>query len=119
MEIAQTEREPVMWPTIVRRVVPGAIQTMERRVDDQRALCVFWSVEHAEQGMREAGYSVEEGWKAIERDHEELARVFDLLAMISGPQLMVLEPSPDDPDLGGVFEPAEFIAMLERSLEDS
>ena len=46
-EVAELERGPVMWPTIVRRVVPGALETMERRADGERALCVFWSGEHA------------------------------------------------------------------------
>lgn len=112
------ERDPAMMPTIVRRVVPGSIETMERRVDGERALCVFWSVEHAEQGMREAGYTPEEGWKAIERDHEELARACDLLRMAGGPPLVFLEPGPEDEEMFGVFQPANFIAMLEMSLSD-
>jgi hypothetical protein len=116
-EVAELEREPVMRPTIVRRVVPGALQKMERRVDGERALCVFWSLEHAERAMYEAGYTPDEGWKAIERDHEELALVFSLLAMTSGPKLAFVEPAPNDPDVGGVVvEPEDFIGLLEDSL---
>jgi len=113
------EREPAMMPTIVRRAVPGAIETMNRRVDGQEAVCVFWSIEHAERDMEAGGFRPEDGWKAIERDHEELAQVFDLLQMMVGPLLAVLEPCPEDAELWGIFEPAELVDMLERSLEDS
>ncbi len=109
------ERDPVMMPTIVRRAVPGAVEMMERRADDERALCVFWGVEDAEWAMLEAGYTPDEGWKAIERDHEELQLVMDLLAATSGPRLIYLEPPPGGPNLCGVFEPDVFIGMLEDS----
>jgi hypothetical protein len=115
-EVAELEREPVMRPTIVRRTVPGALETMERLADGERALCVFWSIGHAERGMLEAGYTADEGWKAIERDHEELRLVFDVLAMTSGPKLVCLEPPPGHPDLCGFFEPEDFIGMLKESL---
>lgn len=115
-EVAELERAPVMRPTIVRRVVPGALQTMERLADGERALCVFWSIGHAEEVMLEAGYTADEGWKAINRDHDQLALVFDLLAVSSGPELVFLEPPPGHPDLGGVFEPEVFVGMLKDSL---
>ena len=115
-EVAGLQREPRLWPTIVRRVVPGALQTMERLADGERALCVFWSLEHADRAMLEAGYTPDEGWRAITRDHEELSLVMDLLAQTAGPELIYLEPPPGYPDLGGVFEPDVFIGMLEESL---
>ena len=114
-EVAELERGPVMWPTIVRRAVPGALETMERLADGERALCVFWSIEDAERSMLEAGYTPDEGWRAITRDHEELSLAMDLLAMTSGLRLIYLEPPPDYPDLGGVFEPEVFIGMLKES----
>ncbi len=113
------EQEPALMPTIVRRVHEGGLETINRRVDGQEAVCVFWSIEHAERDMEAGGFRPEDGWKAIERDHEELAQVFDLLQMMGGPLLAVLEPCLGDEDLGGVFEPAELVDMLERSLEDS
>ena len=116
-EVAELERGPVMWPTIVRQVVPGGLQTMERRADGERALCVFWSREHAERAMLEAGNSPDEGWRAITRDHEELSLVMDLLAMTSGLRLIYLEPPPNYPDLCGVFEPEVFIGKLKDSLK--
>lgn len=105
-----------MYPTIVRRVVPGAIQTMERLAAGERALCVFWDLEHAERAMLEAGYTPNGGWRAVTRDDEELSLVMDLLALSSGPRLIYLEPPPGHPDLWGVFEPEEFIRMLRESL---
>ncbi len=114
------ERDPAMMPTIVRRVNEGAIETMNRRVDGQEALCVFWSIEHATRDMEAGGFWPEDGWKAIERDHEELAQAFDLLETMVGPLLAFLEPCPGAEELQGVFEPAELVDMLERSLpEDS
>ncbi len=117
------EREPAMMPTIVRRVHEGGLETMSRWTEgpgEQEALCVFWSIEHAERDMEAGGFRPEDGWKAIERDHEELAEAFRLLQMIVvGPLLAYLEPCPEDEDLQGVFGPAELVDMLERSLEDS
>lgn len=114
------ELEPVMRPTIVRRVHRGGLETMNRRVEEQDALCVFWSIEHAERDMEAGGFRPEEGWRAIERDHEELARVFEVLqAMAVGPVLAFLEPCPEDDSLGGVFEPAVLVDILEESLENS
>jgi hypothetical protein len=113
--IAELQPNPVMWPTIVRRVVPGAVETMERQAEGERALCVFWSVEDAQRAMLEGGYTPEEGWKAIERDHEELRFVMDVLAATAGPELIYLEPTPDAPDLSGIFEVDVFIGMLEES----
>jgi hypothetical protein len=104
-----------MRPTRVRRVVLGAVQTMERLADGERALCVFWSVEDAQRAMLEGGCPAEEGWKAIERDHEELRFVMDVLAATAGPELIYLEPTPDAPDLSGIFEVDVFIGMLEES----
>ncbi len=114
------EREPAMMPTIVRRVNEGAIETMNRRVEGQETLCVFWGKEHAERDMEAGGFRPEDGWRAIERDHEELARVFEVLqAMAVGPLLAFLEPCPEDESLGGVFEPAVLVDILEESLENS
>jgi hypothetical protein len=113
--IAELQPNPVMRPTIVRRVAQGAIETMERQAEGERALCVFWSIEDAERAMREAEYAPEEGWKAIERDHEQLRLVMDALATTSGPRLIYLESAPDAPDLSGIFEPDAFIGMLEES----
>jgi hypothetical protein len=116
--MTETMQDPVMRPTIVRRVVPGALQTMERRAEGERALCVFWSVEDAQRAMREAGFGPEEGWKAIERDHEQLRLVMDALATTSGPRLIYLEPTPGARDLCGIFEADTFIGMLEESERD-
>jgi hypothetical protein len=115
------ERDPAIMPTIVRRVREGAIETLNRRVDGQEALCVFWSIEHAERDMEAGGFWPEDGWKAIERDHEELAQAFGLLETINaGPLLAFLEPCPGAEELQGVFEPADLVDMLERHLlEDS
>ncbi len=114
---AVMEREPALRPTIVRRVADSGLETMNRTVDGQRALCVFWSIEHAEREMEANGFPATDGWRAIERDHQELAQVFDLLQLIAGPMLAVLEPCPEDEDMGGIFEPAELVDILERSLE--
>jgi hypothetical protein len=113
--IAELQPTPVMRATIVRRVVPGAVQTMERLTDGERALCVFWSIEDAQRAMLEGGCPAEEGWKAIERVHEELRLVMDLLAMSSGPELIYLEQTPGAPDTSGIFEADVFIGMLEDS----
>jgi hypothetical protein len=54
--VAELQPAPVMRPTIVRRVVPGGVEVLERQMEDaERALCVFWSVEDAERAMLEAG----------------------------------------------------------------
>ncbi len=113
--IEMRERRSVdttMYPTIIRRVTDdGAIETINRKDDDGRsALCIFWSLEHARQAMEECGLSAD--WRAVERDHEQLAMVFELV----GVELAYLEPHPEDPELGGVFEPDEFIQMLEKSV---
>jgi len=108
---------PVMYPTIVRRVHEGAIETIERRYEGRPALCVWWSAEHAEEHMRE-NFPAGEGWKAIEQDHEELALVFGLLRDLGTMELVFLEPVPGHPDLGGLFEPDTFIALLNESEDD-
>jgi len=116
------ELEPAIRPTIVRRVGEKGLETLNRRVGlaGQEALCVFWSIEHAERDMEAGGFRPEDGWKAIERDHKELALVFSLLeTMVVGPLLAYLEPCPEDEELQGVFESAELVEMLERSLADS
>jgi len=114
------ELESAMMPTIVRRVHGDAIETMNRRAGDQELLCVFWSIEHAERDMEAGGFRPEDGWKAIERDDEELARAFDVLQeVVDKPLLAYLEPCPEDESLCGVFEPAVLVDMLKRSLEDS
>jgi hypothetical protein len=113
-----TTETPVFYPTIVRRVHQGGLETMSRTFEGQEALCVFWSIEHAERDMDAGGFSPAEGWKAIERDHEELAQVFDLLRKIGRPSLVYLEPAPDAPELYGVFEPETFVGMLEASQDE-
>ncbi len=114
------EVDPPIMPTIVRRVHEGAIETLSRRIEGQEALCVFWSIEHAERDMEAGDFRPEDGWKAIARDHEELARVFEVLqVMAAGPQLAYLEPCPEDESLQALLEPAELVDLLERSLEDS
>ncbi len=117
------EREPFMTPTIVRRVGEGGIQVLERLVegtpdgDVVKALCVFWSVEHARRDMYANGCYPEDGWGAIGRDHEELALVFDVLSRLDGgvERLAFLEPCPGAPELSAVLWPAELIAMLKES----
>jgi hypothetical protein len=57
----------------------------------------------------------EAGWKAVERDHEQLRLAMDLLAKVSDVSSIYLEAPPNWPDLSGLFEPDAFIAMLEDS----
>ncbi len=109
------ERGEALMPAIVRRVYDGAVQTLERRVDGRRALCVFWSEDHAQSEMEAAGCSAADGWRAVERNHEELGLVFDILPSL---ELVCLEPCPEDERLWGIFEPTEFITFLEASLEE-
>ncbi len=106
--------DTTMCPTIIRRVTDrGAIETINRKDDEGRsALCIFWSLEHARRTMEESGLSVDDYWRAIERDHEQLAMVFELIDV----ELAYLEPHPEDPQLAGVFEPDEFIRLLEESV---
>lgn len=114
------ERDPVMRPTIVRRVGPEALEVMERTVHgpdgQQKALCIFWSVEHARRDMYANGCYPEDGWKAIERDDEELALVFEVLNQFDaeGPHLVFIEPAPGAPELSAVLRPEEFIEMLQE-----
>lgn len=117
------ERGPLMIPTIVRRVGEGGIQVLERLVEgtpdgDGRALCVFWSVEHARRDMYANGCYPEDGRKAIERDHEELVLVFDVLSQFDGggPRLAYIEPAPGAPELCAVLRPEQLIAMLKESV---
>lgn len=122
---AVAERDPAMMPTIVRRVGPEAIEVMERIVDGpdghQRALCVFWSVEHARRDMYANRCYPEDGWRAIERNREELALVFDLLSRfdVEGPHLVFIEPATGAPELSAVLDPREFLAMLETNAGES
>ena len=114
------ERDPLMTPTIVRRVHGGRIQTMERLVaspdgKQERALSVFWSIEHARREMYANGRYPEDGWKAITRDEEELEAVFGLLAEMGGPTLAYVEPAPGAPELCALLRPAELVAMLNES----
>ena len=113
--IAELQPAPVMRPTIVRRVVPGGVETLERQMEDERALCVFWSLKDAQRAMLEAGCPPDAGWKAVERDHEQLRLAMDLLAKVSDVSSIYLEAPPNWPDLSGLFEPDAFIAMLEDS----
>ncbi len=114
------EREPLMMPTVVRRVHEGGLQVLQRTVestpegDVQQALCVYWSVEHARREMYAKGCHPEDGWKAIERDDEELELMFEVLAEIGGPTLAYIEPAPGAPELSAVVDPAEFIDALRR-----
>ncbi len=116
------EREPLaMMPTIVRRVGPDGVQLMERVVENcpegpAKALCVFWSVEHARRTMYANGCYPEDGWGAIERDARELALVFDVLNQLEGelPRFVYVEPAPGAPELRALMRPEDFIAMLEE-----
>lgn len=112
------ERGPAMTPTIVRRVVPGAIEVMDRKTADGKlALCVFWSVEHARRDMYALGCYPEDGWKAVERNDEQLALLFDLFAMMGERRMVYVEPAPGAPELSALMEPADFIEMLRESPE--
>ena len=106
-------------PTIVRRVGVQGIEIMERAVDlpDGRAMavCVFWSIEHARRDMYANGCYPEDGWKAIERDEEELEGLFDVLAELRGATLAYIEPAPGSPELSAVLRPADLIEMLRRA----
>ncbi len=119
---AVMEREPpAMMPTIVRRVGRQGIQLLERTIEgtpdgDVKALCVFWSLEHARRDMYANGCYPEDGWRAIERDHQELALVFELLNQLEGepPRFAYVEPAPGAPDVWALLRPEELIAMLEE-----
>ncbi|MDP8951050.1 MAG: hypothetical protein M3N18_02235 [Actinomycetota bacterium] len=119
---AVMEREPpAMMPTIVRRVGREGIQLLERTIEgtpdgDVKALCVFWSLEHARRDMYANGCYPEDGWKAIERDAEELALVFDVLSQLEGetPVFVYIEPAPGMPDVWALLRPEEFFEMLEE-----
>ena len=63
--------------------------------------------------MRETGHGPEDGWKAVERDHAQLALAAELLA--AEIRLFHLEAPAGHPDLSGFFEPDVFIGMLEES----
>lgn len=122
---AVMEFEPAMMPTIVRRVGSGGLETLERIIDDgefvgERALCVFWSVEHAERDMYANGRHPEDGWKAIERDHEELAQVFEVLSYFDrgAPRFAYVEPAPGTPELCALLEAADLIEMLRECAEE-
>ncbi len=112
------ERDPAMMPTIVRCIHEGGIQIMDRAVDfpygRERALCVFWSVEHARRDMYAKGCYPEDGWVALERDDEELEDLFEVLPQIGGPTLAYVEPAPGAPELCALPRPAELIDMLRR-----
>ncbi len=118
---AVMEREPpAMMPTIVRRVGRQGIQLLERTIEgtpdgDVKALCVFWSLEHARRDMYANGCYPEDGWRAIERDHQELALVFELLKELEGRErLAYVEPAPGAPEVSALLRPEELIAMLEE-----
>ena len=110
------ERDPVMRPTIVRRVCAGGLEIMDRGVNfpdgRERALCVFWSIEHARREMYAHGCYPEDGWRAIERDDEELEDLFELLPQIGGPTLAYIEPAPGAPELAALLQPKDLLEML-------
>ena len=112
------ERDPVMRPTIVRRIHEGGIEIMERTVDfpdgQERAVCVFWSIEHARRDMYANACYAEDGWVAIERDDEELESPFEALVEMRGAALAYVEPAPGAPELAALLRPANLIAMLRR-----
>jgi hypothetical protein len=110
---------PAMMPTIVRRVGKRGIQVLERTVEgtpdgEMKALCVFWSLEHARRDMYANGGYPEDGWKVIERDAEELVGVFEVLKELEGMErLAYLEPAPGAPELSALLRPEDLIEMLE------
>ncbi len=115
------EREPLMTPTIVRRVAPDGVLLMERVVENcpegpAKAVCVFWSAEHARRVMYANGCYPEDGWRAIELAARDLALVFDWLNRLEGelPRFVYVEPAPGAPELRALMRPEEFIAMLEE-----
>ncbi|MDP8899627.1 MAG: hypothetical protein M3N33_00445 [Actinomycetota bacterium] len=121
-----TEREPpAMMPTIVRRVHPNGVQLLERAVEGNpdgpaKALCVFWSLEHARREMYANGCYPEDGWKAIERDAEELVLVFDVLERLEGetPRFVYVEPAPGAPECSLLMRPEAFIEALREGVAD-
>lgn len=117
------ERDPAMMPTIVRRVSPeGSIETLERVIDlphgQEKALCVFWSIEHARRDMYAKGCHPEDGWRPIERDDQELELVFEMLAEFGGATLAYVEPAPGAPELCALLRPEELIALLRECAFD-
>lgn len=121
MANAVMEREPAMTPTIVRRVSPqGRLQVLEwvpglPDGQQERALCVFWSIEHARRDMYANSYYPEDVWKAIERDDEDLELAFEFLAEVGGPTLSYVEPTPGAPELCPLLRPEELIAVLQEA----
>ena len=112
-------------PTVIRRVVPGALQVMERPVDvpgsgRRMAVCIFWSRERAERVMYGQRCYPEDGWRAVELSQEQLGRAFSALAELAGgePRLAHIEAAPGAPEVRGVVEPADLVELLRGRLHD-
>ncbi len=115
-ETMELRDDPVMYPTIVRRVHEGRLELMERKIGGRGAMCVFWSASHAETVMHETGFVSEEGWKPVEQDIETLGLIFCTLPEV---ELTFIEKAPDDPALGGLpMEKAALLDMLEECRPD-
>ena len=110
------ERGPVMMPTVVSRFHEGGIEILERVVDRphgrEKAVCVFWSIEHVRRDMYANGCYPEDGWRAIEHDDEELEVLFELLPRVGDATLAYVKPAPGTPELRALLRPEDLIAML-------
>jgi hypothetical protein len=111
------ERDPEFRPTIARRAHAGGLDVIDRTIGDLgKALCVFWSAEHARRDLYRLGGRPEEGWGFVEMDSEKLAILMAFLGELNGARFVYVEPAPGAPHLRGLFEADEFVEAL-REME--
>lgn len=112
------EREPEFRPTIARRVGADGIQVIDRTIGGAgKALCVFWSAEHARRDCYKLGGRPEDGWGFVETDADKLETLFDLLGEANGMRWVHVEPAPGCSDLHALIPVGVFLEFL-REIED-
>jgi hypothetical protein len=112
------EREPEFRPTIARRAHAGGLDFIDRTIGDQgKALCVFWSAEHARRDCYHLGGRPEDGWGFVEIDADGMAQILPLLRELGEARWVYVEPAPGAPELQGLFEVDTFVSIM-REMED-
>lgn len=113
---ATAELGPEFRPTVARRAAEGAIEILDRLTGTgERALCVFWSPEHARRDLYAMGCRPEDGWEGVEIGPDEAETVLEGLAAYNGTRWVYVEPAPGAPKLRALMRPGKFVAMLRES----